>query len=185
LAAPARNLELKVECAAAGLAPVIERAYAAGIGPFTTLYQTDTYFAVPAGRLKLREIQCGGERSAELIAYDRPDATGPRWSEYHRVPVDPAQVEPLIAALLATCGLLTVVRKRREVAISGRTRIHLDDVDGLGAFVELETVLADDDDKPAGDELASMARALGLTALVPVAGSYSDLQLTREGATRA
>ena len=162
---PARNLELKVRCGPGGLAPVLERAYAAAIGPFTTLYQTDTYFAVPEGRLKLREIQRGGERTAELIAYDRPDATGPRWSEYHHVPVEPATAEPLLAALLATCGLLTVVRKRRDVAIAGRTRIHLDEVDSLGAFVELETVVTGGDDEPADAELASIARALGLNAV--------------------
>src|SRR6188768_4281495 len=94
----ARNLEIKVRCGPEGLSPVIARAYAAGIGPFTTLFQTDTYFAVPIDRLKVRKIQSGSDQTSELIAYSRPDKTGPRDSRYHRVTLAAESVDSLIAA---------------------------------------------------------------------------------------
>lgn len=177
-ATPARNLELKVGCDSVGLAEVRDRLTAAEI-PLLTLGQVDTYLAVPSGRLKLRETAPSqeGESTAELIAYARPNSSGPRWSTYHRVPVTISDAPVLKAALTATIGVLIEVTKTRTVGVWGHTRVHLDDVRRLGAFVELETVVAGLDEVGANEELAEIAALLGLDRRQPIPGSYSDLLL--------
>ena len=130
------NLELKARDPdpAASLAA----ALALGARDEGVLRQCDTYFAAPRCRLKLREQEPGG---AQLIAYDRADVGAARESRYRLVEVpDP---EALRAALDAALGTTDVVRKRRHLLLSDNVRIHLDDVDGLGAFVELEAVVPD------------------------------------------
>ena len=170
-----RNLELKVACDPIAFAHA--RSVAAALAAVTRLHQRDTYFVVRRGRLKLREIRHEeGRASAELIGYDRPDDASARWSIYHRATIAPEETPALLAALTGTLGLRIVVDKIREVAVVGRTRIHLDDVDGLGRFVELETVGGDDaDDGGVSAELANIAARLGIDTFPPIAGSYSDL----------
>jgi len=175
-----------VRASAARHQEVQERLGARGAA-LATLRQIDTYLVVPHGRLKVRETYPGdGPPSAELIAYhrpDAPDAPGARWSAYHRVPIDLSHVTTLVAALTATLGGRGVVDKERTVAILDRTRVHLDRVAGLGAFIELETVAGDDDATSAAAELAAVAASLGLalTGEDLVAGSYSDLLETVGG----
>jgi adenylate cyclase class IV len=171
-----RNLELKVRCSEAELAEVRVRLGAAGTEPIA-LRQLDTYFTAPHGRLKLREIAGpGDERAAELIGYRRADRAGARWSDYDRVPIGPDDAPALIRALSATLGLRTVVAKTRAVALLGRTRVHLDRVDDLGCFVELETVAAPGDDHAGIEsELAEIVATLGLGRFEVVAGSYAEL----------
>lgn len=181
--APARNLELKVRCSPEQFAAIRSRALARCDNRLSVSRQVDTYFAVPTGRLKLREIvPADGAASAELIAYDRPDEDGPRWSRYRRVPIPISEAMELRTALSETIGVAVVVAKTREVAIHGRTRIHLDVVDGLGPFVELETVVADEDDAVADHELAAIVDALGLGPCATIAGSYADV-LSEPGGT--
>jgi len=106
-------------------------------GPGRAVDQTDTFFRVANGRLKLRERSDAG---AELIYYRRPDATGPKASEYETVAVsDPERLRELLAAALGVAGR---VIKHRIVYRVGRTRIHLDEVRDLGHFLELEVELA-------------------------------------------
>lgn len=169
-----RNLELKVAVDNAAFVEIVRRARR--LGESRHLKQTDTYFAVPAGRLKLREFTEGAVQSAELIGYSRPDQEGARWSEYYRADFQPNQIAPLIAMMKQTIGVKSVVSKQREVIVTGRTRIHLDHVSTLGLFVELETVVGDEsDDQGAKEELAEVADMLGLNAYPIIAGSYSDL----------
>ena len=105
-----------------------------------TLTQRDTYFAVPRGRLKLREEP----GAATLIAYERPDLAGNKESRYRLVEVaDPAG---MLAALESTLGVVVVVSKTRRLFIHQNVRIHLDRVEGLGDFVEFEAVAAPDED---------------------------------------
>jgi homotetrameric cytidine deaminase len=133
---PRRNLELR----ARDPDPVASLAAARALGARDegVLRQRDTYFAAPRGRLKLREQDPGG---AQLIADERADVVAERESRYRLADVpDP---EALRAALDAALGITVVVRKRRHLLLSGNVRIHLDDVDGLGAFVELEAVVPD------------------------------------------
>lgn len=169
VSAPRRNVELKA------VDPDPERSLQAcrelGARDAGILRQRDTYFGAREGRLKLREEVPGG---AVLIQYARADADAARESRYRLVPApDP---EALRAALDAALGTLVVVEKARHLLLWRDVRIHLDDVAGLGRFVELEGVA------PAGSELeiehervAHLRAALGLTDLVPA--SYSDLLL--------
>ena len=135
------------------------------------LNQLDTYFHVPAGRLKLREID---NASAELIFYDRPDDPDARISRYYLVTVpDPAALKALLSAAL---GVRSVVRKRRELLLYENVRIHLDAVENLGHFVELEAVLSG----PVGQaeslqRLERLAGALGIRPEQRLAGSYGEL----------
>jgi adenylate cyclase class IV len=178
----ARNLEIKVHCDEVVLDLVRERVSEQG-AVFQSIRQIDTYFAVTRGRLKLREIDAELEPcTAELIAYQRPDRSGSRWSDYQRIPVPLDTSAGLKRALEAACGVAAVVDKQREVAILRRTRVHLDRVAGMGCFVELETVAGDgDDDGDLAREHAEIVAALGLEALQIVAGSYGDLIGQRKG----
>jgi homotetrameric cytidine deaminase len=159
-----RNLEIKARDA--DPRRTLEAALALGAEDRGELTQRDTYFDGARGRLKLRE-QTPGE--PELIQYRRPDEQGPRTSEFRLVPV--ADAEALGRALDGALGTLVVVAKRRRLLLWEEVRIHLDDVDGLGTFVELE---APED----GQEEAKVERlreSLGIGDLI--AGSYSDLLL--------
>ncbi|MBI3464227.1 MAG: class IV adenylate cyclase, partial [Planctomycetes bacterium] len=167
-----RNVELKARVT--DLGEVRRRAVEMGARAAGVQRQRDTYFHVPRGRLKLREIE--GE-PAVLIQYSRPDAAGARRSDYHLVPV--AEAELLKAALGEALEIRNVVEKRREIFLyqpverqGGRegeapaeprfaegagsagaspsrsstrfyrnVRIHLDEVAGLGSFLEFEAVL--------------------------------------------
>jgi adenylate cyclase, class 2 len=136
-----------------------------------TQVQTDTYFPVPTGRLKLRVIQ---GHPAVLIWYDRPNLVGDRTSAYYLTPVPDAPL--LEATLRAALGVRGVVHKRREVFHYHNVRIHLDDVDRLGAFLELEAVLSDSaTEEVSRGRLQELVDALGLERAEPLAGSYADL----------
>jgi predicted adenylyl cyclase CyaB len=177
---PRRNLELKVR-----LDPTRERAVRAAMRalgvPIERQRQVDRYFAVPAGRLKLRTVAYDTEPSrAELIAYRRPDEAGSRWSAYRITPLDPPAADDLAATLGHVLPALVEVRKLREIAIWSATRIHLDAVEGLGWFAELETVLDGQGDDGAAAEHREVIDRLGLAALPVEAGSYSDLLARQE-----
>jgi predicted adenylyl cyclase CyaB len=169
-----KNLEVKVGCTAAQFAAIRERSRA--LGESRVLRQRDAYFAVPTGRLKLREIESDDRQSAELIGYSRPDSEGTRYSTYHRIDIAVPEVPALIAALESTIGVRVIVAKEREVVIHRRTRIHLDRVENLGYYVELETVMADGDtESDAESEIAEVMTTIGIDEAPAIAGSYSDL----------
>ena len=131
--------------------------------------QRDTYFAGTAGRLKLRE-QTPGE--SELIQYSRADAAGPR-ARATSGSCRPRTPTPLREALDAALGTLVVVEKRRRLLLWEGVRIHLDEVEGLGSFIELEAVAEE-----AGAEVAKVERLRSeLEIGAPIPGSYSDLLL--------
>ncbi len=178
-AQPHRNLELKVRLTPGGLAEVRERVLALGV-TVSCQYQVDRYFAVPDGRLKLRAIAYDTEPArAELIAYRRPDEDGSRWSAYRLTPIDSRVADDLAATLAHVLSLMVEVRKRRDIAIWRQTRLHLDEVEGLGPFVELETVIAGQSDAVAEAEHRDAIERLGLAAWPVEPGSYSDI-LRRE-----
>ena len=105
------------------------------------LSQRDTYFDVPRGGLKLREESPG---SPHLIQFERADRPEERLSSYRIVTV--ADCVALRAALAAALGVRCVVTKRRRLFLWQDVRIHLDEVDGLGSFVEIEAVAAPESD---------------------------------------
>jgi len=135
--------------------------------------QTDTYFVVPRGRLKLREIAGGG---AWLIAYERADSPELRNSDYRLIAVsDPAELK---AALAETLGVRVIVDKRREIFLHHNVRIHLDQVAGLGEFLEFEAVLGPGDSDSSGHaQVAGLRDAFQSALGEPMATSYSHLLL--------
>lgn len=141
------------------------------------IHQDDSFFAVPHGRLKLRVF---GDGSGELIHYLRPDATGPKLSDYVLVPVP--EPDSLREALSRACGLVGRVRKHRILALVGPTRIHLDQVEGLGDFLELEVTLQDGQTEAEGTAIAhELMASLGVLPEQLLQGAYLDL-LRSEGA---
>ncbi len=150
---------------------------ALGAAPGGLLVQRDTYFDVAHGLLKLREDVERG--TGELIFYRRTQEPGLRSSSYWRAPADdPAALGSLLAAAHGVAG---VVAKRRRLYLHRNVRIHLDDVEGLGSFVELESVLAvPGAESPAEAEaLAEVVAALGLAGRETIAGGYLELMLRR------
>jgi homotetrameric cytidine deaminase len=166
VSAPRRNVELKA------MDPDPARSLAVcrelGAEDRGVLRQRDTYFRARSGRLKLREEEPGG---ATLIQYDRPDAAEARESRYRLSPVpDP---DELRASLDAALGTLVVVAKERHLLLWDGVRIHLDTVEGLGSFVELEGVAASESDLAGEHEkVAHLRAALGIQEVL--SDSYSD-----------
>jgi adenylate cyclase class IV len=165
----ARNIEIKARIDS--VAALLPRALAVAGGAPEMIEQDDTFFAVPQGRLKLRLFADG---SAELIHYRRPDTGEAKASDYVLVAApDPAALRE---ALARACGVLGRVRKRRWLLRAGPTRIHLDQVEGLGDFMELEVVLAAGQADAEGVAIAErLMRELGLTEAPRIAGAYLDL----------
>jgi predicted adenylyl cyclase CyaB len=171
LPAARRNLEIKARLA--DPAAVRDAVARLGARPSARETQTDTYFRVAHGRLKLREIE---GQPAVVIWYDRPDQQGTRDSAYHLVPVPDAAT--MKAALTAALGVRGECRKRREIYLWHNVRIHLDEVTGLGRFVEFEAVLSPQDEEEEAtsrDRLEQLGRALGICASEYLATSYADL----------
>jgi adenylate cyclase class IV len=121
--------------------------------------------------LKVRELHDG---TGELIAYHRPDTPGLRQSVYTRCPCDDAKA--LCDTLSRVLPVRGVVRKEREVVLIGQTRLHLDTVEGLGTFVELEVVLSDGESSEHGEHVArDLLRTLQLSDSSLIAEAYVDL----------
>ncbi len=164
------NLELKAHLPSTSTAKT--RALEAGAEECGILLQTDTYFHVSNGRLKLRETSGVG---AELIQYDRAEDASERWSNYRKIAV--SEPELLKRALTETLGVLVVVRKSRALFLYSGARIHLDQVEGLGPFLEFEV--------PSPGSTDPQALMRELRAIFDVRnelvekGSYSDLLLAK------
>jgi adenylate cyclase class IV len=133
------------------------------------LHQTDTYFRVLHGRLKLREEG----PVAQLISYERSDETVARESRYRLAPVgDPAGLKDALSDAL---GVLVVVEKSRRLLLWHGVRIHLDEVRGLGSFIEIEAVADPASDLSTEHRRASeLQDALAITPDRIMAFSYSD-----------
>jgi predicted adenylyl cyclase CyaB len=164
------NLELKARYPS--LQKAHERAAACGAARHGTHLQQDTYFRVPRGRLKLRETE--GE-TPELIYYERSEETNERWSRYTREQV--TEAGGISRVLSGAFGVLAVVRKRRELYLFRDARIHIDDVEGLGTFVEFEVT--------GGENPASVATmrelrdVFGIDDGSVIKVSYSDMILAK------
>jgi predicted adenylyl cyclase CyaB len=163
------NIEIKAR--ARDFAAIRRRAETLSDAPVRILSQEDTFFNTPQGRLKLRLL---AEGQGELIYYTRPDREGPKRSDYHIFrTTDP---ENLKRVLELAYGIRGVVRKTRYLYLAGQTRIHLDDVEGLGQFMELEVVMQAGQSDAEGQAIAGelMAR-LGVESRDLIEGAYMDL----------
>ena len=133
--------------------------------------QEDTFFNVSHGRLKLRVL---APDQAQLIFYTRPDQEGPKRSDYHIAHTsDP---ENLRRVLELAYGIRGVVRKTRYLYLVGQTRVHLDDVEGLGQFMELEVVMREGQEDAEGQAIAEdLMTSLGVERSDLLDGAYMDL----------
>ena len=136
-------------------------------------HQVDTYFRVPAGRLKIRE----GRIENALIYYQRSNARRARQSK-----VELAQLpgrNAIRAVLASALGVLVVVDKRREIYFVGNVKIHLDRVRGLGKFVEVEAIARGGSLAKVRGQARTFQKLFGIPATDIVPQSYSDLILHR------
>jgi predicted adenylyl cyclase CyaB len=134
-----RNLEAKFRLS--NLSEARERALAIGYQFQAVLIQRDTFFRVANGKLKLREQQDG---YASLIYYGREVHDSLQLSTYDIVPVsDPQRTRAMFSAAL---GVIAEVRKERTLLMRSNVRLHLDRVEGLGSFGEIEAVIAEGED---------------------------------------
>ena len=133
--------------------------------------QLDRYYELEGGsRLKLRTVP---GRPPELIRYRRPESDAVRTSDYEVTLVRDAEAR---RCLVPKTRPVVSVRKRREVLLLDNVRIHLDEVDGLGRFLELEAVVdATHDEAACRRRLADITSALGLREADFIRASYAEL----------
>jgi predicted adenylyl cyclase CyaB len=167
----ARNIEIKARIEnVALLTPQV--AALASEGPLE-IAQDDTFFACDTGRLKLRAFS---NDSGELIFYQRANQSGPKESFYLRSPT--TSPENLRESLSLAYGQIGRIRKYRTLFLVGRTRVHLDRVEGLGHFLELEVMLVDDEPPEQGiREAGELMESLGIQPEQLIEGAYIDLLL--------
>lgn len=137
--------------------------------------QTDTYFNVQQGRLKLRE----GNIENNLIFYDRANQPGPKNSHFQLVKVEDAA--GLKAALTKSLGIKVIIKKRREIYYIRNVKFHLDEVPGLGSFVEIEAgnILAELTEAQLKEQCEFYLKEFGVREQDLVELSYSDLLLKK------
>jgi predicted adenylyl cyclase CyaB len=139
--------------------------------PCQVIPQVDTFFNCPTGRIKLREL---GPDHGQLVYYQRQDVSGPKHSEYRIFETsDPGGLKDILGQSLGVRG---VVSKVRYLYLVGQTRIHLDDVQGLGKFVELEVVLRPGQTDMDGQAVAEdLIQKLGIQPGDLIEGAYMDM----------
>ena len=165
----AKNIEIKARIPR--VEALIPRAASlADQGP-TDIEQDDTFFRCESGRLKLRTFT---HDSGELIFYRRPDQAGPKESFYVRSPT--ASPDSLREALTLAYGTAGRVIKHRKLFLVGRTRVHLDRVEQLGDFLELEVVLDDHETSESGVlEAQALMAKLGMGPEQLIDDAYVDM----------
>ncbi len=167
------NVEIKAKLRDRGAVEALVRARS-DHGP-ELIIQEDVFFPCESGRLKLRAFS--GDRG-ELIFYRRLDGEGPTRSDFFKAPT--ADPDALSTTLKAALGEAGTVRKRRTLYLVGQTRIHLDEVDGLGDWLELEVVLEPGQSAEHGAQIArDLMLALGIEEMDLEARAYIDLLTAR------
>jgi len=163
------NIEIKAR--ARNFADLRRRAEALSDTPAQVIPQEDTFFHTARGRLKLRQL---APQRGQLVYYERTDASGPKRSNYHIFETqDP---ESLKTALSLALGIRGVVRKTRTLYLMGQTRLHLDEVEGLGEFMELEVVLRPEQTDAEGQAIArDLMTRLGVREEDLLEGAYMDI----------
>ena len=136
-----------------------------------TDHQLDTYFNVKNGRLKLRE----GNIENNLIFYNRANQVSPKSSHFNLVKIEDAK--GLKEVLERSCGIKMIVRKKREIYYIDNVKFHIDEVPGLGSFIEIEAgnILAEKTESELLDQCNFYLKELGIKEEDLVSESYSDL----------
>jgi len=164
-----QNVEIKalLRDRAAALATVASKSD----GPPETILQHDFFFRWSEGRLKLRVFESG---NGELIQYKREDTADARSSHYRITRTSDPEV--LLDILTQTLGCVGEVKKTRILYLIGQTRVHIDRVEGLGDFLELEVVLRPGQSEDEGKRIAGKLLAeLGIEKQELIAEAYVDL----------
>jgi adenylate cyclase, class 2 len=138
-----------------------------------TDHQVDTYFHVPSGRLKLRE----GNIENALIFYSRPNESGPKQSDVTMSVV--SSNSDLRAVLTESLGVLATVDKQREIYFVDNVKVHLDQVEGLGRFIEVEAIGTPEQSLVLREQCQRFLAELEIRSNDLVEGSYSDLLLAK------
>ena len=136
------------------------------------LIQKDIYFNCTKGRLKIREIN---GNNFELIFYERQNRLINKLSNYFIVEFSSEEIEKIKTILSLSLGIKTVVSKKRDLWLFKNTRIHLDGVNKLGKFLELETVLGKISRKQGEKEYMEIYNSLKLSEFKKIDKSYGDL----------
>jgi predicted adenylyl cyclase CyaB len=164
-----RNIEIKARIHS--VEAMLPRVRAVADQASVEISQDDTYFMCSTGKLKLRAFS---QREGELIYYRRASQLEPKESFYVRSPTTAPQT--LRETLTLAYGQIGRVQKHRTLYLAGRTRIHLDRVSGLGEFLELEVVLADEEPSAAGiQEAHELLARLGVQPSQLESGGYLEL----------
>ncbi|XP_076235727.1 uncharacterized protein LOC143180081 [Calliopsis andreniformis] len=167
-----RNIEIKAKVSDPKL--LISKIKQLTDDTCTILKQHDTFFKVVEGRLKLRKFE---DNSGELLFYKRSNTSGPKLSSYEKTVLSDENVCNGIRNILAASnGCIGIVKKVRQLYMVGQTRVHVDEVEGLGNFMELEVVLTADQDIETGEKIAQdLMSKLGIKDEDLIAEAYIDL----------
>jgi len=164
-----KNLEIKAKCKDFKL--IILSLKKIGAKYKGVLNQTDTYFPVKQGRLKMRAIN---NKQYELIYYHRANRKSERYSVYEIVNIKNGK--DMLSLLAGSLKVLCKVKKKRELFIYENARIHLDTVQNLGKFIEFEIVCrTKKDEKEAPGKMKFLKKEFGISEKNSVSVSYSDL----------
>jgi predicted adenylyl cyclase CyaB len=143
--------------------------------PEEIILQEDVFFNTKNGRLKLRIFS---NNSGELIHYIRPDKKLSKKSVYHIYPTSaPLKLKEVLTKSL---DIKIVVKKERHLFLKGKTRIHLDEVEDLGNFLEFEVVITKKNEILGAYQIIEELKAIfdiKETDLITVA--YADLLLDK------
>ena len=170
------NIEIKARVK--DFARIKALAEALASSPGQLIQQEDIFFEVPRGRLKLRIFS---SFSAELIYYERADRLGPKESRYSIS--RSSEPDALRGILQMSLGIRGVVKKQRILYLVGQTRIHLDEVEDLGSFVELEVVMQSNQSPAEGTQIArGLMAELEIRDSDLVEEAYVDLLRSVKGA---
>lgn len=174
------NSNIEIKAKARDLSRAHELAEQLSDSTGELLVQEDTFFHTPQARLKLRVF---APDHGELIYYERPDQQDAKESRYIVTPVDnPATLKETLACALGVKG---VVRKKRTLYLVSQTRIHLDEVEGLGEFVELEVVMRPGQPASEGHQIiADLTKKLEISQEDLIHSAYIDLLLEKDNSNQ-
>lgn len=141
-----------------------------------TDYQVDTYFIVPNGRMKLRR----GKIENSLIFYDRPNEPGLKRSEVTLYSTDSVGAARLYETLTSALEILVVVNKQREIYFIENVKFHLDTIQDLGSFIEIEAISADGvTEEILYQQCQKYMDSLGINPVDLAQTSYSDMLMEK------
>ena len=163
------NIEIKAKCTDPGF--IRQYLFIHKASFLGTDQQTDTYFNVTNGRLKLRE----GNIENNLIYYNRSDQPGPKKSDFQLIKINLSA--ELKEVLTKSCGIKLIVKKKRDIYYIENVKFHIDELEGSGSFIEIEAgnMLADKTESELLEQCNFYLKEFGIKESDLIAESYSDM----------